>query len=64
MLKPNKKPTEAIVQDSQHPADLNPPKPTKPFKSKCIDLTAEYEGLNIGYVGGVQMPKEKSKARN
>ena len=36
----------------------NAPEPTKPFQPECIDLTPEYEGLNIGYVGGVQMPRE------
>jgi hypothetical protein len=34
--------------------------PPKPFKSKCIDVTAEHEGLNLGYVGGVRAP-EKGK---
>jgi len=34
--------------------------PQTPFKPLLIDLTPEYEGLNIGYVGGARMPKKKS----
>ena len=30
---------------------------SKPFKPKCTDLTAEYEGMNLGYVGGVRIPR-------
>jgi hypothetical protein len=48
---------EAMDQDSEHRPDGNPP---KPFKSECIDLTAEYEGTNIGYVDGVRMPKKET----
>jgi hypothetical protein len=47
---------EAMDQQADNPTDENPP---KPFKPKCIDLTPEYEGLNIGYVGGVRMPTKK-----
>jgi len=39
--------------------DENPP---KPFKPRCIDLTPECEGLNVGYVGGVRVPMRKSNA--
>jgi len=43
------------------PADHEGPKNApKPFDPLLIDLTPEYEGMNIGYVGGVQMPRKKS----
>ncbi len=48
---------EASDQRAQHLTDENP---QSTFKAKCTDLTAEYEGLNIGYVGGVRMPAKKS----
>jgi hypothetical protein len=46
--------SEALALDSEHPSDKNPP---KPFKPKRIDLTPENEEFNIGYVGGIFVPK-------
>ena len=54
--------TEAPDQRPENPADKNPP---QPFKPKCILIEPPPgETLNIGYVGGVRMPKKKSKAGN
>jgi hypothetical protein len=46
---------EPIDQHSEEPADENP---AKPFNSVCIDLTPALP-TNVGYVGGVRVPKKK-----
>ena len=46
---------EPIDRHPEVPADENP---AKPFNSVCIDLTPALP-TNVGYVGGVRVPKKK-----
>jgi hypothetical protein len=48
-----------VEATDQHPKDPANENPAKPFNTECIDLTPELP-TNIGYVGGVRVPKKKS----
>ncbi len=49
---------EATDPDTAHQAERNP---QNKFKPQRIDLTAEAP-VNLGYVGGIRMPRKKSSA--
>jgi hypothetical protein len=51
-------PKEKIAQPANDPSaqDYAEKNPQKPFKPQRIDLTPT-EPVNIGYVGGVRLPK-------
>jgi hypothetical protein len=48
-----------VEATDQHPKDPVNENPAKPFNTECIDLTPELP-TNIGYVGGLPLPKKKA----
>lgn len=58
-LQPDKE-KQLMTTDKKTEAEKSP---QKPFQPQRVDLTPD-EPVNIGYVGGVQLPRKKFKAGN